>query len=300
MKDDRITLKNNVHDCALVFEGGGYRAAYTAGMANVLLEQDIYFDEVVGISAGASHAVDYLSRDQSRIHRSFIDLADKREAGGIWSFLHGHGFFNATYDYQGCVDDGYMPFDWDSFIENPAHIRIQAFERDTGRTVPFTRESMQTLERMMMCVRASSSLPGMMRPISINGQVMLDGGLGIGAGIPTHLAEMDGYHKIFFLATRPKGYRKVPEAERVQRLYKQWGRRYPYMAEALLTRWSRYNKAIDHLETLENEGLALVVRPDEMAIKSTTLNTEKLRRAYTMGHNQGVRELPQWEKFLFG
>ena len=51
-------LENNVHNCALAFEGGGYRAAYTAGMANVLLERGIYFDEVVGISAGASHAVE--------------------------------------------------------------------------------------------------------------------------------------------------------------------------------------------------------------------------------------------------
>ena len=293
-------LENNVHNCALAFEGGGYRAAYTAGMANVLLERGIYFDEVVGISAGASHAVDYVSRDQDRIRRSFIDLAGKRKAGGIWSVLHGRGFFNAAYDYQGCVDDGFMPFNWNAFVANPAHIRIQSFERDTGRTVSFTRKSMKSLEQMLMCVRASSSLPGMMRPIAINGHVMLDGGLGIGAGLPTHLAEMDGYEKIFLLATRPQGYRKVPASPRMRHLYKHWERTYPLMAEALLTRWSRYNAALDHLSELEHEGLALVVRPDQMQVTSTTLDTQKLRHAYLMGHDQGMRELSRWEKFIFG
>ena len=35
------TITNNVHNCALVFEGGGYRGAYTGGMVNLLLEQGI-------------------------------------------------------------------------------------------------------------------------------------------------------------------------------------------------------------------------------------------------------------------
>lgn len=36
MEDD---LTNNITDCALVFEGGGYRAAYTAAIANALLRE---------------------------------------------------------------------------------------------------------------------------------------------------------------------------------------------------------------------------------------------------------------------
>lgn len=60
-------LTNNVFDCALAFEGGGYRAAYTSGIANVLLEHEIWFDYVCGISAGSSHTVDCVSRDQARV-----------------------------------------------------------------------------------------------------------------------------------------------------------------------------------------------------------------------------------------
>ena len=69
-----MELESNVFDCALCFEGGGYRASYTAGFANVLLENGVYFDFVCGISAGASHTVDYLSRDQARVRDAFIAL----------------------------------------------------------------------------------------------------------------------------------------------------------------------------------------------------------------------------------
>ena len=82
-------LATNVHDCALVFEGGGFRASYTAGIVNVLLDQHIYFDYVCGLSAGASHTVDYVSRDRVRVRRSFIDFATLPDKGGLRSILRG-------------------------------------------------------------------------------------------------------------------------------------------------------------------------------------------------------------------
>lgn len=39
-------LKNNVFDTALIFEGGGMRGSYTAGVVNTLLENEIYFDKL--------------------------------------------------------------------------------------------------------------------------------------------------------------------------------------------------------------------------------------------------------------
>lgn len=293
-------LESNVRDVALVFEGGGYRASYTAGVANVLLERGIYFNEVCGISAGSSHTANNISRDQNRVRRSFIDLAGIPEGGGMRSLADGHGYFNADYDYPGCVADGFLPFDWETFAANPARPRIQSFEADTGRTVSFTRESMGTFDHMMTEVRASSTLPGMMRPVRINGHIMLDGGIGVGAGIPTHLAEMDGYEKIFFVATRPAGYRKTAPGTAAKRLYAHWGQKFPELERALLTRHERYNAAIDHLLELEREGRAFIVRPDEMPVKSTTLDVARLYASYELGHRQALRDYPRWEEWLFG
>lgn len=297
---EHLPIESNVHDIALIFEGGGFRGSYTAGIASVLLERGIFFDEVCGISAGASHTVDYLSRDINRTRQAFIDLATVREAGGFRSAMEGHGYFNADYDYGGCVKDGFLPFDWETFAANPAKARLQAFERDTGRTVSFTRESMDTFEHMMMCARASSTLPGMMKPISINGQVMLDGGIGFEAGLPMHLAEMDGYERFFFVATRPAGYRKPAPSAAMQRLYRRWGESYPHLGKALLTRHERYNAALDRLEQMERKGRAYVVRPDTMPVKSTTLDTAALYNSFQLGYRQALRDYPQWEEWIFG
>ena len=123
---------NNVHGCALVFEGGGYRGAYTAGMVNLLLERGIYFDYACGLSAGASHTINYVSRDQTRVHMAFLAIDGNEPVGGMGSFLRGRGYFNADYLYEGCIRDGFCGFAWDTFCANPARIRIQAFEAAAG------------------------------------------------------------------------------------------------------------------------------------------------------------------------
>lgn len=293
-------IESNVLDCALVIEGGGMRASYTAGLVNVLLEQGIYFDYVCGISAGSSCAVNYVSRDASRERSSFVELADNPNCGGIRSFLRRQGYFNADYDYTGCIEDGFLPFDWETFSANPARVRIQGFQRDTGRSVSWCRDDMPTLDDMVTRVRAGSTMPQLMRPVSVDGKVMLDGGLGEGAGLPVHLAERDGMTKFFVITSREAGYRKEPLSEAERRAVVRVERGYPYVRDALITRADRYNRVLDHIAGLEAAGAAYVVRPDQMPVKNTTLKVPELRRSYDLAHEQGMRELPAWREFLFG
>lgn len=293
-------LASNVFDCALVFEGGGYRAAYTCAFANVLLEQGIYFDYVCGLSAGASNSVNYLSRDQTRVREAFMTSGPARGAVGLRSLLRGRGYFDADALYEGALRDGTLVFDWETFSANPARLRIQAFERDTGRTVRFGREDMTDPMRMIDLVRASSTLPGMMRPIEVDGRVLLDGGLGTGAGIPVGMAEEDGFEKFLFVATRPRGYRKKEPGARDRQMYKQLTRNHPYLRNALLTRWERYNAALEHVEELAAEGRAFILYPDEMPVENATVNPRRLAAAYEAGRAQYLRDLPKVREFLFG
>ena len=277
-------LTNNVFDCALVFEGGGYRGAYTAGIANALLEHEVWFDYACGVSAGASHALDYISRDQVRVKDAFMAIDGREPVGGMGTLLRGKGYFNADYLYEGCLADNFAPFDWETFVANPARIRIQAFERDTGSTVTFTKADMPNMWEMP--------------PEPIDGVVMMDGGLGEGAGIPLPMAEHDGFERFLFVATRVPGYRKKPFPPAVRLGVKRAFGKYPHLVEALLTRAERYNEALDHVAELEHEGRALVVRPDTMPIKNTTIDRERLERAYDLGHAQGLREMPRILEFV--
>lgn len=293
-------LTTNVEGCALVFEGGGYRAGYTAGMSSVLLERGIYFPFVCGISAGASNTVNYLSRDRWRVRWAFVDLAGIPEAGGMLSALRGKGFINADYCYRGAVERGVAPFDWNTFVANPARLRVQALERDTGRSVCWGKEDCPTVGDLIDRVRASSTLPWIMDPIELDGQVMFDGGLGAGAGLPLCLAEQEGYEKFLFLATRPLGYRKQPYTGATRRMILRLTADYPHLREAILTRAERYNAEMERIQRLADDGKCLIVRPDAMPVSSLTLDTNKLDASFYMGRAQALRALPQWEEFLFG
>ena len=139
-----------------------------------------------------------------------------------------------------------------------------------------------------------------MKPLEVDGRVLLDGGLGVGAGIPVCMAEDDGFDRFVFVATRPRGYRKKEPGARDRQMYKALAKDYPYLRNALLTRWERYNAAIDHVEELAEKGQALIIYPDEMPVKNNTVNPRRLAAAYDAGHAQYVREMPRVREFLFG
>ncbi|WP_169726172.1 patatin-like phospholipase family protein [Atopobium fossor] len=289
---------NNITSTALVIEGGGMRGAYTSGLLSVLLEEHIYFSYVCGLSAGASCAVNYVARDLERMRRGFVDVADDPRAGGPKSLLTGRGYFDSEYLYNAANLQATIPLDWETFKANPAILRIQSFERDTGRTVVWGRKHMQTLQDTLDVVRASSTMPGLMNPLEIDGQVMYDGGLGVGAGIPLHIAQDDGQTRFFVVASRPEGYVK-PAMQGMQHsaVGHMFGN-YPFLRDAILTRAQRYNAAMEHLAKLEQEGRAFVVRPLNMRISNTTLNREELAEAFELGREQGVMQLDAWKEFL--
>ena len=46
----------------LVLEGGATRGVFTSGVLDYLMEQEFYTSHVIGVSAGACNAVDYVSK----------------------------------------------------------------------------------------------------------------------------------------------------------------------------------------------------------------------------------------------
>lgn len=290
-----MPVTNNIHDTALIFEGGGMRASYTAGFLNNLLENEIYFDYVAGISAGSSHSVNYLSRDIQRAKRSFVDLVLDPNFGGWKSFFKGEGYFRAQYIYEETpYPDASLPFDFDTFMDNPARLRIGAFDRSSGEIVYYSKEDIHDIKDLMKIVRSSSSMPFFMPPTYYNEKYYVDGGLA--GGIALDIAKKDGMKKFFVILSREKGYRKKPV--KYSGMFKAWYRKYPVVTEALLNRHIVYNQTLDELEQLESEGMAFLVYPDTMPVSNREVNYQKLVESYRLGYEQGRRDLKNWRKFL--
>ena len=288
-------IQSNIKDTALIFEGGGMRASYTAGFLNNLLENQLYFDYVAGISAGSSHTVNYLSRDPERARRSFVEIAQDPNFGGWKSFLKGEGFFRSQYLYEETsLPGGFLPLDFETFMANPAQLRIGTFERSLGKVVYYSKDDIHEMADLMKIVRASSSLPIFMPPTHYDGQSFVDGGLG--GGIALDIARQDGYRKFFVVLTREKGYRKSPV--QFKQSIKAYYRKYPKVARAMLHRHVIYNKTLAELEDLERKGQAFLVYPETMPVSNREVNFEKLSQSYQLGYAQGKRDVPQWKRFL--
>ena len=175
-------MTSTVHDVALVFEGGGMRNSYSAGAIGVMLEQGLFFDDVYGLSAGATNAIDYVSRDARRNEASFTACLDDLsfrwwvmpfvDADGVGAALHGDARVRSS-----CA----LPFDFDAFQANPARVTLQAIDRDTGETVCFMRDDFPTEQALMERVRASTSYPIVLPPTVVDGRALYDGGIGRGA-----------------------------------------------------------------------------------------------------------------------
>lgn len=289
-------LESTVHDVALVFEGGGMRNSYSAGAVSVMLEQELFFNDVYGLSAGATNVIDYLSRDAKRAEASFTTCLDGLDFRRWLLPVIGADSFGAVVRGDGLAHEGCaLPFDFAAFRANPAHATLQAIERDTGATAYFTRDDFPTQAALMERVRASSSYPIIMPPASIDGHALYDGGIGRGGGIMVPRALDDGLQKFFVVCTRPRGFRRPT---RPKRFYDVFFWRRPFMRAALNTWSQRYDNELDRLDQLEAEGRAYVFYANDQGVRNTERDERKLALNYERGRQQARSERGAWERFL--
>ena len=55
----------------IILEGGATRGVFTSGVLDYLMEKDLYFSNVIGVSAGSCNAVDYVSKQPGRTKRLY-------------------------------------------------------------------------------------------------------------------------------------------------------------------------------------------------------------------------------------
>ena len=288
----------HVADVALIFEGGGMRAAISAPVVQLLLREGIAFDLVCGISAGSSHTINYLARQIDRAKQSFVDFGADPHIGGVGTWLRGRGLFDSEYIYMHTAGLGQaLPLDFVAFQANPAQMRVGAFDIDEGREVYFGREDVHTLRDLLQRVRASSSMPILMPPVTIGDHRYLDGALGPSGGIPLDAAMTAGYKRFFIVLTRERSY--VKRAEAPAPVFKAWWRNHPAVRDALIDRPTVYNDMRQLIFGLERAGQALVYAPKSRPPSSSnTTDVVKLQATYDMGLAQAEAELPRWREWL--
>lgn len=101
----------------LVLEGGAMRGLFSAGVMDVMMENGIQFDGIIGVSAGAAFGVNYKSGQMGRALRYNTRYCHDKRYCGIGSLLRTGNLFNTEFCYNE------VPLKLDVFDFN-------AFERD--------------------------------------------------------------------------------------------------------------------------------------------------------------------------
>lgn len=236
-------------EAGLVLEGGATRGVFTSGALDYLMENDLYFSYVVGVSAGSCNAVDYVSKQIGRTRDCMIHRGKEYSYYyGLKDFVKERSLLDMDMVFNKYPNE-LFPFDFDTYFSNDMTCEIVTTNCLTGNAEYMTEESDR--DRLMKICRASSSMPLVCPIVNVDGIPYLDGGLA--DSIPVKHVQEKGLKKIVLILTRPEGYRKKPTSKAVGKLYRKMYSKYPALVRTCIRRPVMYNRTEEYIEKLEKK-----------------------------------------------
>ena len=277
----------------LVLEGGGMRGIFSAGVMDVLMENDIEFDGGIGVSAGALFGCNYKSKQPGRVIRYNVKYCRNRHYVSYFNLLTTGDIFGVDFCYRK------LPFeldiwDHDTFEKNPMEFYVVCTDVITGE--PYYHKCTDGMYEDIKYMRASGSMPLVSKVVSIGDWQFLDGSAA--DSIPLAYFQSIGYEKNLVILTRPKGYvkKKTPALPLMKLKYQ---KNYPGIVRAMERRHIMYNETLEYIEEQESEGNTFVIRPPrELRISRTASDPEELKRIYRMGRHTAKKYLNRIKEFM--
>lgn len=275
----------------LVLEGGGMRGVYTAGVLDFFIDKDIYLENTYGVSAGICHACSYLAKQRDRAYRVNVDYLDDKRYASFYSLVTTGDYFGVKMVYEDIPNKLY-PFDKKTFEEYEGNLYSVVTNMKTGEAEYI---KLKDMDKDIIYVRASSSLPLLSRVVKVDGKEYLDGG--IADSIPIEKAIKDGNEKNVVVLTQPNGYRK--EKNKLLPLMKIKYKKYPNFINSMANRHINYNNSLDKIKEKEEKGNVFVIRPSEsLDITRLEKNKDKLEALYNLGYNDAKKACDKLLNFI--
>lgn len=276
----------------LILEGGAMRGLFTAGVIDVLMENDVVFDGAVGVSAGAAFGCNYKSKQIGRVIRYNQKFAGDKRYCGISSLLKTGNLYSTEFCYHD-VPLKHDVFDFEAYESNPMEFYVVCTDIESGNAVYHKFEGYN--DHGFDWIRASASMPLVSQIVEIEDQKLLDGG--VADSIPVRFFESIGYDKNLAILTQPKGYQKKknPLLPLIKIKYK----KFPNLVRAMANRHNVYNDTLDYIEKREAENKLFVLRPEaKLPVGKTEKDPEKMMQAYLIGRKTALANLEKIKKWL--
>ncbi|MCR5108143.1 MAG: patatin family protein [Lachnospiraceae bacterium] len=276
----------------LVLEGGAMRGIFTAGVMDYLMERDVYFDGIAGVSAGACFGCNYKSHQIGRtIRYNKIYAKDKRYCS-VSSFIKTGDLYGAKFCYH-VLPFELDVFDREAYLSNPAKFYVTATDIKTGEPVYKRLDNMDRTD--LEWIRASSSMPLVSNIVHLEGMSLLDGG--ITDSIPLRFMQKKGYDKNVVVLTKPEDYVKKenPAMPYIRMKYK----KYPEFVRAMQERHIMYNKQKEYINREEDEGRAFVIAPPgPLPLGHICHDPDRMQQAYDIGYRRAEEVFEDLIDFL--
>ncbi len=276
----------------LVLEGGAMRGLYTAGVLDVLMEQKLQADGVIGVSAGAVFGCNYKSGQIGRTLRYNLQFCGDKRYGTIHSLVKTGDIYDVDFCYHQ-IPEVIDPFDNDAFVKNPAEFYVVCTDVNTGKAI--YHKCTDCGRDDLKWMQASASMPLVSQIVETDGYQLLDGG--IADSIPVMWFRRQGYKKNLVILTRPDGYRK--KKMKFQGAINVMLRHHPNLAKAMARRYKVYNRTLDKIEELKAKGEVMVLCPSHLIeVSRLEKDPEKLKALYQLGREDAMKNLDQIRTFL--
>ena len=276
---------SNKHKIGIVDVGGGMRGAYSAGIYDWCLDNDVHFDYCIGVSAGSANLSSYLAGQRGRNIRFYTEYAFREEYMGMKNFVRTGDFLDLEYIYGTLSNsDGESPLDFDAIMRSPAEFKIVATDALSGRPYYFDKSDMAPDD--FCAIKASSCVPAANKPYYVKGTRYYDGGMS--DPVPVDKCWEAGCDKAVVVLTRPVDYVRDPKKDLPVAAVLR--RSYPNAAAAMKNRAATYNEEVRRAREYEKQGRLLIIAPDDIGgMKTLTLDREMIESLYHKGYRDAAK-----------
>lgn len=276
----------------LVLEGGAMRGMFTAGVLDVLMEQNIEVDGVIGVSAGATFGCNYKSKQIGRTIRYNMKYCNDPRYCSFRSLLKTGDLYGAEFCYH-TLPEQLDLFDNETYEASPMEFYMVTTDVNTGEPVYYKCDKFD--HEGLEWVRASASMPLVSRIVEVGGRQMLDGG--ISDSIPLQYFQSIGYNKNLVILTQPRDY--VKKENKLLPLMKLKLKQYPKLLETMKQRHITYNNTLEYIRTEEQNGTCFVLSPKEkLPIGRIEHHPERLKAVYDIGRETALVHLDEIKNFF--
>lgn len=266
-------LNHNTTPANLVLEGGAMRCQFTAGVLDFFIDNNLFCEHTIGVSAGALCGYYYVAGERGRSNYLNLKYCNDSRYFSMKSFALTGNACGREFTFDE-IPNKLDPFNYAGFDKSPMKLTAVSSDLVTGEAdYHLMGDAIADLPYLI----ATSSIPLMSQIVKVDGKFLLDGGTC--DSVPITYSLLSGAKKHIVVRTQAACHKKGPE--KLITLSKQRYSSFPYFVERLQYRHCEYNRVARSVRRMHEDGEVFLIQPPTpITISNMEKDVQKLQALY--------------------